>query len=41
MKELRALAPPAALEARYGQMLGSLEALVAAMRAQTRAAARR
>lgn len=37
--DLRALDPPAALKARYEQMLGSLEALVAAMRAQTRAAA--
>jgi hypothetical protein len=37
--ELRTLDPPASLEARYSRMLGTLEALVAAMRAQTRAAA--
>ena len=36
--ELRVLDPPASLEERYSRMLGSLEALVAAMRAQTRAA---
>ena len=36
--ELRALDPPASLEEDYSRMLGSLEALVAAMRAQTRAA---
>jgi hypothetical protein len=39
VERLRALEPPASLEARYSKMLGSLEALVAAMREQTRAAA--
>ena len=39
VEDLRALDPPTSLEERYSQMLGSLEALVAAMRAQTRAAA--
>jgi hypothetical protein len=38
-RELRALDPPQSLEERYSKLLGSLEALVAAMRAQTRAAA--
>jgi hypothetical protein len=36
--ELRRLDPPASVEAAYSRMLGSLEALVAAMREQTRAA---
>jgi hypothetical protein len=36
--DLRALEPPASLEENYSRMLGTLEALVAAMRAQTRAA---
>jgi hypothetical protein len=36
--ELRTLDPPASLEEDYSRMLGTLEALVAAMRAQTRAA---
>ena len=38
-EDLRALEPPASLEPRYSALLDSLEALVAAMRAQTRAAA--
>ena len=37
--ELRKLEPPASKEAVHSRMLGSLEALVAAMREQTRAAA--
>lgn len=37
-EDLRALDPPEPLEAHYSRMLGTLEALVAAMRAQTRAA---
>ena len=37
--DLRRLEPPASLAAAYSRMLGSLEALVAAMREQTRAAA--
>ena len=36
--ELGQLRPPASLEARYGRMLGALDALVEAMRGQTRAA---
>jgi len=39
VEELRTLEPPASKEAVYSRMLGSLEALVAAMREQTRAAA--
>ena len=38
VRELRQLEPPASVEARLSRMLGSLEALVAAMREQTRAA---
>jgi hypothetical protein len=37
-EDLRAMEPPASVEAPYARMLGSLEALVEAMREQTRAA---
>ena len=37
-EDLRAMDPPASAKAAYARMLGSLEALVAAMREQTRAA---
>ena len=39
MAELRRLEPPASLRERYSRMLGSLEALIATMQAQTQAAA--
>ena len=37
-EDLRAMKPPPSVEGAYGRMLGSLEALVEAMREQTRAA---
>jgi hypothetical protein len=37
-EDLRAMDPPASVEAKYERMLGSLEALVEAMREQTKAA---